>query len=142
MQRIDERPYLRGCLILDASSTIIGGKGWSLVKDLGLVLNNRFVKLRMVANGQQVESAGECEIPFCVREKVRNPGLTSQREWYFSNQPICLDVADHIRSKTVLTSMQEVRLQALIQRNQSLMGEELGCTSLTEHTIVTKSPPY
>ncbi|KAJ8964168.1 hypothetical protein NQ317_016442 [Molorchus minor] len=129
----DERPYLRvsvmgksllGLLDSGASSTIIGGKGWSLVKDLGLVLNNRRKIKCTVANGQQVESAGECEIPFCVRDKVklikvlvvpevphtlilgtnfwRNMGIVPDlrhNEWYFSDQPICLDVVDHIRTE-------------------------------------------
>lgn len=171
----DERPYLKvnimgktllGLLDSGASSTIIGSKGWRLVKDLGINLDTTGRLKCTVANGECVESIGTCEIPFCVRGRVklikvlvvpelphtlilgtnfwRRMGIVPDlrhNEWYFSDQPVCVDEVDHLRGKTVLTSLQEVRLQALLDRNRSLMGNELGCTDLAEHVIVTNSPP-
>ncbi|KAJ8934746.1 hypothetical protein NQ314_013216 [Rhamnusium bicolor] len=144
----DESPYLKvsvigktllGLLDSGVSSTTIGSKGWKLVKDLGFVVDaTRRLKCKM-ANGELVESAWECEISFCVRNRVKLikvlvvpelphtlilginfwqymgivPDLR-QNEWLFSNQPVCLDETDHLRSKSVLTTLQEARLQALL----------------------------
>lgn len=52
-----------------------------------------------------------------------------------------VDLVDHLRSKTVLTLLQNSRLDALVQRNLELMGIELGCTNLVEHNIISSSPP-
>ncbi|KAJ8930955.1 hypothetical protein NQ314_016190 [Rhamnusium bicolor] len=163
----DERPYLKvsvmgkpllGLLDSGASSTIIGSKGWTLVNDLGFVVDTtRRLKCKM-ANGELVESAGECEIPFCVRNRVKlikvlvvpelphtlilgtnfwkHMGIVPDlrhNEWSFSSQPLCLDEVDYLRSKTVLTNLQEARLQALLDRSRELMGDQIGCTDLAEH---------
>lgn len=171
----DERPYLKvnifgrtllGLLDSGASSTILGSKGWHLLRDLNIPLDmSRKVKCT-IANGQSCESIGECEIPISVRNRVklikilvvlelphtlilganfwRSMGIVPDLrhdEWHFSDSPATIDSVDHLRSQTVLTSLQEARLKALIDRNVALMGNRLGCCDIAEHVIVTNSPP-
>ncbi|XP_023312215.1 uncharacterized protein LOC111692437 [Anoplophora glabripennis] len=171
----DERPYLRidilgktllGLLDSGASTTIVGGRGYQLIKDFGFEIDVTRRPKCTIANGQSVASIGECDVPMCVRGKVKLvkvlvvpqlphalilgtnfwkamgivPDLR-RNEWHFSDQPICLDEVDHLRGKTTLTELQEACLQAVVRRNKHLMGESLGCTDLVEHVIVTKSPP-
>lgn len=173
----DERPYLKvsvmgkmmlGLLDSGASSTILGSRGWNIVKDFGFMVDRtRKVKCKL-ANGELVESVGECEIPFSLRDKLKLikvlivPGLPHSlilgtnfwkhmgivpdlrhNEWSFSDQPepVCLDELDHLRGKTVLTPLQETRLHALLDRSREAMGEKFGCTNLAEHVIVTNSAP-
>ncbi|KAJ8959565.1 hypothetical protein NQ314_006214 [Rhamnusium bicolor] len=165
----DQRPYLKvsvfgrtllvlGLLDSGASSTILGSKGWQLMRDLNIPLDmSRKVKCT-IANGQSCESIGECEILISVRDRLklikvlvvlelahtlilganfwRCMGIIPDlrhNEWHFSNQPTTIDSVDHLRSQTVLTSLQEARLQALIDRNVALMGGQLGCTDMAEH---------
>ncbi|KAG5884959.1 hypothetical protein JTB14_026556 [Gonioctena quinquepunctata] len=63
----DERPYLRvdilgktlmGLLDSGASRTILGGKGFELIEDLGLVLDKGQMTTCTVANGNKVQSVG------------------------------------------------------------------------------------
>lgn len=42
-------------------------------------------------------------------------------------------------SQTLLNPLKKSRLQAVINRNVSLMGNELGRTHMAEHAIVTRS---
>lgn len=171
----DERPYLKvqvlgltllGLLDSGASTTILGSRGWTLVQRLNISLDTSKKIMCKVANGQTCYSNGECELPICVRNKVklvrvlvvpdiphvlilgtdfwRIMGIVPDlrhNEWYFSKEPFLLDSVDHLRSQTVLTSMEENRLKAVIDRNKALMGEALGCTDRTEHVIKTDSPP-
>ncbi|KAJ8930989.1 hypothetical protein NQ314_016159 [Rhamnusium bicolor] len=121
------------------------------MRDLNIPLDmSRKVKCT-IANGQSCESIGECEIPISVRDRLklikvlvvlelphtlilganfwRCMGIVPDlrhNEWHFSNQPTTIDSVDHLRSQTVLTSLQEARLQALIDRNVALMGSQLG----------------
>ncbi|KAG5889153.1 hypothetical protein JTB14_036964 [Gonioctena quinquepunctata] len=75
----DERPYLRveilgrsilGLLDSGASATVLGIRGWKLVKD--------FVELDIsqnisctVANGEVCQSLMECEVPVSLRGRVK-----------------------------------------------------------------------
>lgn len=173
----DERPYLKvsvlgkpllGLLDSGATSTILGSGGWNTLEGLGIRLDSSKTVKCTVANGQSVQSIGECEIPFRVRDRIRlikvlvvpellhtlilganfwkSMGIVPDLrhdEWHFSDQPTCgsINEVDHLRSQTILTSLQSSRLKALLDRNIALMGEELGCTDLAEHVIVTKSAP-
>lgn len=137
-----------------------------MIKNFGLVLDNTKKVSCTVANGNICESIGECEVPFLLRGKVklvkvlivpslrhtlilgtdfwRTMGIVPDlrhNEWYFSKESHHLDSVDHLRSKTVLTRMEEARLKAVIERNVELMGMKLGCTSMADHVIVTNSPP-
>ncbi|KAJ8937520.1 hypothetical protein NQ314_011811, partial [Rhamnusium bicolor] len=165
----DERPYLKvsvlgkpllGLLDSGASTTILGSAGWKLLKDLELNLDSSKAVRCTVANGQSVQSIGECEIPFRVRDRIKlitvlvvpellhtlilganfwkSMGIVPDlrhNEWHFSDQPICgsINEMDHLRGQTILSPLQETRLKALIDRNVALMGEKLGCTDLAEH---------
>lgn len=149
----DERPYLKvsvlgkpllGLLDSGASTTILGREGWEILKDLDLNLDSSKCVKCTVANGQSVQSIGECEIPFRVRDRIRLlkvlvvPNLSHtlilganfwksmgivpdlrHDEWHFSGQPTCgsINGVDHLRSQTVLTTLQEARLKTLIDRN-------------------------
>lgn len=171
----DERPYLKvsvfgrtllGLLDSGASATILGSKGWQLLRDLNIPMDVSRKTKCTIANGQTCNSVGECEIPISVRDRLklirvlvvlelphtlilganfwRSMGIVPDlrhNEWHFSDEPANIDSVDHLRSQTILTSLQETRLKALIDRNIALMGDQLGCTDVAEHVIVTKSPP-
>lgn len=155
-----------GLLDSGASMTILGGAGWRLVSDLGLQLNSDKKINCVVANGQSVQSIGECQVPFNVRNRIKlvtvlvvpelrhtlilgtnfwkTMGIVPDlrhNEWHFSDQPEGVETIDHLIDKTVLTPLQEGRLKTLVDRNIALMGSGLGCTDLVEHVIVTKSSP-
>ncbi|KAG5870186.1 hypothetical protein JTB14_032478 [Gonioctena quinquepunctata] len=170
----DERPYLEveilgrsilGLLDSGASATILGIRGWKMVKD--------FVELDIsqkisctVANGEVCQSMGECEVPVSLRGRVklirvlvvpdvphtlilganfwREMGVVPDlrhNEWHFSSETCYLGAVEHLRSQTVLTPLEEARLKAVVDRNIELMGGKLGCTQMAEHVIVTNSPP-
>lgn len=157
---------LLGLLDSGASTTIIGRLGWKLIMDLGLQLDTRTRVNCKVANGQICQSVGECNVPFRLRDRLKLmkvlivlevphtlilgadfwkvmgivPDLR-HNEWHFSDLPVTVDSVDHLRSQTILTTLQSSRLDALVQRSSELMGGKLGCTDLVEHTIVTTSPP-
>lgn len=119
-----------------------------------------------VANGQSCESIGECEIPIRVRDRLKliqvlvvlelphtlilganfwkRMGIVPDLrhgEWHFSREHATIDAVDHLRSQTVLSNLEESRLKAVIDRNIALMGNQLGCTDMAEHVIVTKATP-
>lgn len=169
----DERPYLRvdvlgreilGLLDSGASRTILGGLGWTLVKNLGLRLDSSQTPTCKVANGQRCHSIGVCEVPMKVRDRLcliktivipdlphtlilgadfwRSMGVVPDlrhNEWCFSDLPevATLDISDG----NVLTADENVLLEKLLDRNFNLMGDQLGCTDKAEHVIVTKSRP-
>lgn len=155
-----------GLLDSGASRTIIGSTGWKLIQSLGFLIDSSKRTNCRVANGQICDVSGECLIPFCVRDKLRVisvlivpdvphalilgadfwkimgvvPDLR-HNEWHFSDTPAVLNVVDHLRSQTVLTELQKVRLEALVDRNRELMGTNLGCTDVAEHVIVCNAAP-
>ncbi|KAG5888185.1 hypothetical protein JTB14_016401 [Gonioctena quinquepunctata] len=171
----DERPYLRvevlgksllGLLDSGASRTILGGKGWEVIRELGLQLDGTRTSFCTVANGSQCQGIGAVEMPISLRGRL---GLVAaivvpdlphllilgadfwkimgivpdlrHNEWHFSNEPVLVNSVEHVSGQTMLTAMEKMRLQAVIDRNMALMGEELGCTNQTEHVIVTDSQP-
>nr|XP_023027452.1 uncharacterized protein LOC111515461 [Leptinotarsa decemlineata] len=60
-------------------------------------------------------------------------------EWTFSEEICYLNELDHLRGQTVLSPLEEARLNAVVERNKELMGNNLGCTNMSEHVIVTNS---
>lgn len=171
----DERPYLKvnifgqellGLLDSGASATILGYKGWQLLRQWDIKLDVSENIKCTVANGQSCESTGTCELPISVRGRLKLvkvlvvldvphtlilganfwkamgivPDLRHD-EWHFSEQPASLDTIDHLRSQTVLSNLEDARLKAVIDRNVALMGKHLGCTDKAEHVIVTNAPP-
>lgn len=157
---------LLGLLDSGATRTILGGKGLAIIRDLGLPLDKSRVTTCTVANGNRCQSIGEIELPICLRGKlflvrvVVVPELSHililgtdfwkmvgivpdlrHNEWHFSNEPVLLNSVQHVQSQYVLTPLEKSRLDAVVSRNISLMGKELGCTNQVEHVIVTNSPP-
>lgn len=171
----DERPYLEinilgksmlGLLDSGASRTVVGRKGYSVIQELGLVINREKSSGCTVANGNRCQSIGTVELPITLRGQFRLleafvvpelphllilgadfwrimgivPDLR-HNEWHFSNEPVVVNEVEHVKGQTLLTSMEQDRLQAVIDRNINLMGNKLGCTDKAEHVIVTNSPP-
>ncbi|KAJ8962340.1 hypothetical protein NQ318_018322 [Aromia moschata] len=162
----DERPYLKvnvlgksllGLLDSGASVTILGGPGWEQIKNLGIELLEGKTKIR-VANGEECESLGSCEVPFSVRNRLklvkvlvvtdlphtlilganfwRQMGIVPDlrhNEWHFSKEPQILEVKEHLRDQTVLSQEEEKRLQEVVDNNLKFMGGRLGCTDLVQH---------
>lgn len=166
----DERPYLRlsvygieflGLLDSGASRTIINGKCWSILRDLGVTLNSTKSIACTVANGQVCKSIGCCTIPMMVRGKIvviealiisELPQLMllgadfwkllgivpnlRNNEWFFSSDPVEIAGVD-----AALTEDQNSRLSELVERNLKLMGTTLGCTDKIEHEMIVDGPP-
>lgn len=149
-----------------ASRTFLGGEGWKIIGRLGLPLDTKEKTICTVANGQRCRSIGTCSLPISLRGKLKLlevvvvpelphtlilgtdfwikmgivPDLRSG-DWYFTENPEPLCIVDHISGQTVLSEIEKKHLQTVIDRNVALMGSKLGCTSVAEHVIVTKSPP-
>lgn len=75
----DERPYLRvsiydiellGLLDSGASSTIVGGPGWEILKKLNLSLHPAAKSHCTVANGDQCSILGYISVPIEVCERI------------------------------------------------------------------------
>lgn len=171
----DERPYLTvdilgksvlGLLDSGASKTIMGSKGLSIVRDLGLVVDSSKKTNCTVANGDKCQSVGVVELPITLRGKCRlieafvvpelphvlilgvdfwrMMGLVPdlrRNEWHFSDEPITINTVEQMSNQTLLSHLENQRLQAVLDRNFALMDQELGCTDQAEHLIVTESPP-
>lgn len=157
---------LLGLLDSGASRTIVGSSGWKHLQNLGFVVDSSKKTNCRVANGQLCESIGECSIPFSVRDRMRIlsvlvvleiphvlilgadfwrmmgivPDLRHD-EWHFSDVPTIISSVDHLRGEVALNELQKVRLEAVVERNKTLMGSSLGCTTLAEHTIVCQAAP-
>ncbi|KAG5866197.1 hypothetical protein JTB14_031867 [Gonioctena quinquepunctata] len=89
----DERPYLRvdilgktlmGLLTLGLR-TILGGKGFELIEDLGLVLGADFWKAMGIV-----------------------PNLRTN-EWHFSREPVLINSMGHVKGQTMLSEMEKLR---------------------------------
>lgn len=153
-----------GLLDSGASRTILGSRGWKLLQDLGLALDRSQTPVCTVANGQLCRSIGLCEVPMKVRDRLRLIGTLvipelshdlilgadfwrsmgvvpdlRHNEWCFSGLP---EVAlDSVSDESVLTPEEQNRLQESLNRNFSLMGDQLGCTNKVEHVITTRAEP-
>lgn len=157
---------LLGLLDSGASRTILGGKGFAAIKDLDLPLNKSRITSCTVANGGICQSIGVIELPVSLRgqlylvETLVVPELTHvlilgtdfwkavgivpdlrHNEWHFSSEPVLVNTLEHLKSKTLLTPLEKMRLDAVVERNISLMGNNLGCTNRVEHVISTNSSP-
>lgn len=153
-----------GLLDSGASRTIIGSKGLKVVQELGLVINRSMVSSCTVANGSSCRSVGVVTLPVMLKGNFRlietlvipdiphllilgadfwrSMGVVPdlrRNEWFFTDQPVVANTVEHVQS--VLTSLENSRLQAVIDRNMALMGTSLGCTNKAEHVIVTHSQP-
>lgn len=171
----DERPYLRvdilgkgilGLLDSGASRTILGSRGYDIVRELGLTLDATRMTTCTVANGARCRSIGIVSLPVALRGRLRiieaivvteldhtlilgldfwkNMGIVPDlrhNEWSFSSDPVTINSVAHLQQQTMLNSTQQIRLQAVIDRNRKLMGTGLGCTNRVEHVIRTNSPP-
>lgn len=166
----DERPYLRlsiygievlGLLDSDASRTIMNGRCWSLLRNLGVTLNSTRKVTCTVANRQVCSSIGSCTIPMMIKGEVvvmevliimelpqmmllgadfwKILGIVTNlrnNEWFFSSKPIEIAGID-----TNLDEDQSRRLQEMVDKNMKLMVSTLGCTSVIEHEIIVDGPP-
>lgn len=155
-----------GLLDSGASRTIVGSKGFKFIRELGLAVDRSKMSSCTVANGNRCHSIGTVTIPMNLKGHVRLiealvilevphllilgadfwrtmgiiPDLRHD-EWFFSNEPVVLNSVEHMREQRVLKPLETSRLQAVLERNKSLMGSSLGCTNKVEHVIVTNSPP-
>ena len=174
----DERPYLsikvlglkiRGLLDSGASSSIIGGPGWSVISSLGIPLNTADKTTCTVANGNTCESIGSTILPVEVEGQIKTvkmlviPSLhhslilgvdfwkrvglvpdLRRGSWTFSSSEsqVC-DTVDTValRSQTELGPEQSCLLNKLVNQAFAEMGDKLGCTSLVEHYITTNASP-
>lgn len=155
-----------GLLDSGASRTVVGSSGWKHLQKLGFVLDTSKKISCRVANGQMSESVGECHVPFSLRDQFRIvpvlvmlevphmlilgadfwklmgvvPDLR-HNEWHFSNLPETICTIAHLTGATVLSDLQKARLNAVVERNKTLMGTSLGRTNVTEHHIVCHAAP-
>ncbi|KAG5873075.1 hypothetical protein JTB14_010491 [Gonioctena quinquepunctata] len=150
MLKKDERPYvtvsifgeeLLGLLDSGASHTILGNKGWKLLKDIGLsTLDRTGVSSVTVANGDKCECLGVLHVPVRVDFWVRMgivPDLRS-KEWKFTqvNGTFAdIDAVEALHSRELLTSDQVEILDELVNDCFVRMGNSLGCTKIVEHKI-------
>ncbi|KAG5891318.1 hypothetical protein JTB14_036886 [Gonioctena quinquepunctata] len=132
----DERPVvtvsifgkeLLGLLDSGASHTILGNKGWKLLKDIGLSTLDRTGVT--VANGDKW-------VDFWVRMGIV-PDLRS-KEWKFTrvNGTFAdINAVEALHSRELLTSDQVEILDELVNDCFVRMGNSLGCTKIVEHKI-------
>lgn len=168
----DERPYvtvsifgkeLLGLLDSGASHTIIGGKGWELLKNIGLVhLESTNFKSVTVANGNSCACIGILRTPIRLRdvEKIIDilvvpdlnqtlilgidfwlrmgiiPNLGSN-EWKFSSPDNnnCINSVEVLNPRSSLSESEVEILDRLINDTFKKMGDILGCTNIVEHRI-------
>lgn len=172
--RGDERPYLKVsilgrklCGLLDsgASRTILGKKGWDIVRELGCFwIDHASAPVCTVANGQKCVSYGTVALPIELLDRVetvnvlivpdmphtlilgldfwKSMGIVPdlrRNEWSFSeSEPV---QASAIHSYEDLTGAETERLNNVVTRNYARMGDGIGRTHLVEHVIKTDSPP-
>lgn len=173
--RGDERPYLTveilgkrvlGLLDSGASRTILGSKGFSIIRNLNLGVNSSKRISCTVANGEKCQSIGVVELPITLRgqcrliEAIVVPELTHvlilgadfwrimgivpdlrRNEWHFSDEPVTVNAVEQLSGQTLLSPLERQRLQAMLDRNIGMMDQELGCTDQAEHVILTESAP-
>lgn len=161
----DERPYLRvsiydiellGLLDSGASSTIVGGPGWEILKKLNLSLHPAAKSHCTVANGDQCSILGYISVPIEVCERIvlidvlvvpslshslilgadfwRKIGIVPNlrsKEWNFL--PDVSSIED--TAQTELTEDQRAQLNDMLKTVFNKDPSEIGLTSLVEHSI-------
>ncbi|KAJ8931007.1 hypothetical protein NQ314_016142 [Rhamnusium bicolor] len=167
----DERPYLTvsifgksllGLLDSGASRTIIGGKGWKILKSIGLVnLEKCDLKSVTVANGNSCDCIGILRAPVRLRdvEKIIDilvvpelnhslilgidfwlrmgivPNISSNK-WKFSlSDCINVDSLEALNPRSALTDKEADILNQFIYKTFKKMGDKLGRTNIVEHRI-------
>lgn len=153
--------------LLDSGSTrtILGNKGWSILSRFCLPLNTSRKIVCVLADGTKCETTGVCTLPIKVRDRLRlidvvvAPDLPRtlilgrdfwiklgivpdlrRDEWYFSKLPEPLDTIS-VEKDCQLTPGESVLLKGLLDRYLPLLGEGIGCTTVAEHVILSKSAP-
>lgn len=152
--------------LLDSGSsrTILGSIGWNALQNIGVTLNKCTIEACSVANGQKCRILGSCSLPIRLKDKIKVidilviPELPHVLilgwdfwtqmgvvpfldEWHFSDEPPLVSPIEYVQGQTVLSKVEKMRLDAVIQRNKELAGTSFGCTNRAEHAIVTDSPP-
>lgn len=157
-----------GLLDSGSSRTIIGKLGWNRLRGLSLSITSDTIQFCTVANGEKCEVLGSLTIPIRLYDRVRLlevlivPSLPHDLILgmdFWTKMAIVPDLyADvwkfrdtdsdkeddrifAIQSKEHLTEVQKQILEELIEKNFSLMGTKLGCTSMVEHVITTEANP-
>lgn len=172
----DERPYVNisifgknilGLLDSGSSNTLVGGKGWDLLKSIGLISLEKCSVKVTVANGEKCDCLGILRVPVKLRDRERLidilvvpnlphtlilgidfwcrmgivPDLRSG-EWQFSNSGnanlACMEV---LKSRSSLTYEEMSILDKLVDDTFSKMGTSIGCTTLVAHRIITDVEP-
>lgn len=165
----DERPYLRGIFgteflgLLDsgATRTIVGKKGWDILRSLGISLNCSDAIGCTVANGNECFSIGSCKVPIAVQSKCflldilvvpefpkmllwgadfwRTFGMVPDLKndiWHFSET----EILDYLECN--LTTEQKGALDGLVGEYFRVIGDDdVECTNVLEHEIVVNSAP-
>lgn len=172
---VDLSIYQRKFLALldsGASKSVIGGKGWDVLKNVQIRLQPSPIKYARVANGAVTEIIGTVHLPlsfdghFVVWEFVVVPSISHDLilgiDFLKKNEAIAdfgrkvlilppLEFAcdELVVSKDSLPEDQVKRLESLIEKYRSSLGRPgLGRTHLIEHTIDTgdaqpvRSPIY
>lgn len=166
----DERPYLNvnilgrqlpGLLDSGATRTILGGKGFDIIKNMNFKLISSDIPSIKVANAQLCPVIGEFAIPFKVRDKTciintlvapsiphllvlgvdfwRKFGVIPDLrhgEWTFAD-----DMQVDVPNECELNSFQQVQLSKILDKHFSYTENSLGCTNLVKHKIRTTSEP-
>lgn len=163
----DNRPHLKVriydvefCSLLDsgASQSIVGARGWEILKRLVGVRLIPVENVRVtVANGKTCEPLGRVDLPICLEGRVRvikclvvpevrmslvlgidfwrameiSPNFKTN-EWDFQS---CEVVASAVRER--LDDEQQRRLDELLERSFNKMGTGLGCAKNVEHILDT-----
>lgn len=153
---------LLGLLDSGTSKTIVGGKGWKLLQELGLSLTTIKNSHCTVANGDKCTSIGSVSTPVKLIDRVKVIDILVIPElphvlilgidfwhamqivpdlrndiWTFSNSSCELS---YLQSPTEITLDQKLFLENLTKQYFQNLNV-LGCTSLVEHVILTDSPP-
>lgn len=155
-----------GLLDSGSSRSILGQKGWNIFRDLGLHIETKQTKCT-VANGQTCPVLGVVHLPVklldktCIIEFLVVPDLPHllilgldfwkimgivpdlrKGKWIFSKdtQNSFTDTV-HLQDENFLTPNQQLQLKEVIEATSDNGTNELGCTNLVYHKIVTNSAP-
>lgn len=166
----DTRPYLKvkvlgisllGLLDSGATSTVIGGNDWQLVKTLGLKLDKpRGRKIKM-ADGSLGQIIGVVDVPFELEGKIKFvqvlvvpnvkglilgldfwremqiiPDLTT-KSWMFKEDFIATSSVEEIGDLGDLDRQQRKQLERIVQSYFQRTEGRIGCAHGVEHKIDT-----
>ncbi|KAG5899099.1 hypothetical protein JTB14_021602 [Gonioctena quinquepunctata] len=110
-------------------------------KRLGFQLDGTRTSFCTVANDSQCQGIGAVELPISLKGRL---GLVAAIVVPELPHLLILGAdhgVEHVSGQTMLTAMEKMRLQAVVDRHMALMGDELGCTNQIEHVTVTDSQP-